>query len=949
MIQFNFQTFSIYFKVKRTKKDLLKIKLFFILLFLLNISLLQAQREAGIWYFGKEAGLDFNSGSPVALTDGKIVTNEGCSTISDIDGNLLFYTDGTTIWNANHTVMLNGSGLLGHKSSTQSAIIVPNPSNPAIYYIFTVDQPNDKNADSSSTNNEDDGINNGVNYTEVNMNLQGGLGAVDTSKKNVHLITYDQNSTEESGLKASEKITAVQSANGNFYWVITHFTNKFYAFKVTNSGVNQNPVISSTSTTIPTGGYLPNAIGYLKSSPNGKKIGIVHLSSRLSNEPGPKGGIVRNTGKVLLYDFDNSTGLVSNPISLLSSANPYGIEFSSKSKKLYVTTNHYNNEGNTEGSSLFQFNLESSNIVSSKILIKKNDFVSGALQLAIDEKIYRSGYKIFTDGGDFLSVIKNPEADGTACNFTSNVINLNGKKALLGLPPFIQSLFLFNFKYEFTCFGDATHFFISTLETIDSVLWDFGDGTTSTDVEAYHTYGSPGTYQVTLTKVVNGESKEPISKEVVIKERPLILNSTFELTQCDSFDSNPNDELGIFNLENSIEALTLNNASDFNVFFYLNDVDADNDTYNTNALPSIYSNTVPNQLLTAKIVYIDSNCYSLGSIMLNAVTSLPLLTENMIGCDLGDGTAEFDFSLKELEIISSLNLPNTITIQFFNTEENAASSINPLNSIYVSSDKEIFFKAENNGICYGSGMFQLEVNYFPPVDLNETIFVCENSFPITINSSIPLNLQQNYTYHWNTNENTNEISVLNEQIISVTIIDKIHQCEKIKTFEIIKVTTPVINNVEVNFNTNSVIIHTENNFDNLYILDNPYGNFQFENIFSNVTPGTHIVYVKNKYKCGITSKSIFILGFPKFFTPNNDGINDIWEIKGLNFEEFTYSNINIFNRYGKHLASINPNSYWKGLYNGKLLSSGDYWFSIDVTDNENLTNTYNSHFSLIRR
>src|SRR3970040_2481571 len=86
-----------------------------------------AQKEAAIWYFGNYAGLDFNSGNPVALTNGKLVTKEGCTTISDKDGNLLFYTDGSLVYNKNHQVMPNGYGLQGHNSSTQSAIIVPKP------------------------------------------------------------------------------------------------------------------------------------------------------------------------------------------------------------------------------------------------------------------------------------------------------------------------------------------------------------------------------------------------------------------------------------------------------------------------------------------------------------------------------------------------------------------------------------------------------------------------------------------------------------------------------------------------------------------------------------------------------------------------------------------------------------------------------------------------------
>ncbi|HEY9169113.1 MAG TPA: T9SS type B sorting domain-containing protein [Lutibacter sp.] len=922
---------------------------FLILLLTLSITSLCAQREAGIWYFGNEAGVNFNSGVPVALTDGKLITNEGCASISDKDGNLLFYTDGSTVWNKIHQIMPNGSGLLGHSSSTQSAIIIPNPSNPFSYYIFTVDQPDDKNADDDPYNNKDDEKNDGLNYTEVNMNLNGGLGGINPSKKNIHLITYNKNDSKEAAFKCSEKITAVQHDDGISYWVITHFINNFYAFKITKSGVQAKPVISNTSTTIPITGYLNNAIGYLKSSPNGKKIAIAHASAKSTQNSGPKGHPVRDTGKVLLYNFDNSSGKVSNQISLLNSENPYGLDFSSKSKKLYVTVNNANADGIIEGSSLYQFDLESNNIPTSKILIKKNDFNAGALQLAIDEKIYRSGYNSAEVGYGHLSVINNPEADGLNCDFKENAIFLNGKKAKLGLPPFIQSLFLFTFKYEFTCFGDSTHFFISTVETIDSVLWDFGDGTSSTAIDAYHTYAAPGTYSVSLTKTTNGETRDPIVKEVVINEKPLILNTTYQLIQCDSYDSNPNDQLSTFNLENSIAALTLNKADDFNVYFYLNDADAKNDTYNENPLPLIFKNTGPNQLLTAKVMYKESDCFSLGHVQLIANSSRLLNAANFIGCDIGDGTASFNFTTKKNEIKSALNLPNTVIFYFYDLEENAINNVSPLGDDYISSDKIIYFRVENNGICYGAGTFNLVINYFPPVDPNETISICEGNFPKEINAFIPLAIRHNYSYNWSNGEDTHQILVLNEQQITLTITDKILKCEKVKTFNIVKVTSPHIIDVDVNINDNTAAVITDNNFDNLYAIDNPYNNYQSENTFYNVSPGLHTVYVKNKYDCDISVKDIYVLGFPKFFTPNNDGINDVWEIKGLNFAEFKYSNIFIFNRFGKHLATINPDAGWDGVYNGEFLPSNDYWFSIDVTDNENLTKTYKAHFSLVRK
>lgn len=256
--------------------------LLFILCFFCFINETLSQKETSIWYFGYEAGVDFNSGSPVALTDGKLSSSEGCSTVSDKNGNLLFYTDGSTVWNRNHAVMQNGTGLLGHNSSTQSGIIIPKPGSPFIYYIFTADEPNPVNADDNLLNDEGDGSNDGLNYSEVNMMLDGGLGGINPSKKNIQLITYNTSNPEESALKCSEKISAVQHSDGNSYWVLAHFINNFYAFKIDYSGVNTEPVKTTVATSISIGGYFPNAIGYLKISPNGKKIGIAHLATRIT-------------------------------------------------------------------------------------------------------------------------------------------------------------------------------------------------------------------------------------------------------------------------------------------------------------------------------------------------------------------------------------------------------------------------------------------------------------------------------------------------------------------------------------------------------------------------------------------------------------------------------------------------------------------------------------------
>ena len=99
------------------------IVLFLIFVFHPNHS--SAQNQTDNWYFGNKAGLNFSTCTPTILTDGQVNTHEGVATISDANGNLLFYTDGVTVWNKQHLIMDNGTGLAGHPSSTQSAVIVP--------------------------------------------------------------------------------------------------------------------------------------------------------------------------------------------------------------------------------------------------------------------------------------------------------------------------------------------------------------------------------------------------------------------------------------------------------------------------------------------------------------------------------------------------------------------------------------------------------------------------------------------------------------------------------------------------------------------------------------------------------------------------------------------------------------------------------------------------------
>lgn len=268
-----------------------------------------AQNAANWWYFGANAGLDFSSGSPVAVTNGQLNVVEGCAAISDINGNLLFYTDRTTVYNSQNTAMSNGTGLMGCSllSSTMGAIIVPAPTNTAQYYIFTTDCSENSMA-------------NGLRYSVVAMNLAGGLGDVVVASKNTLLQ-----------LAVCEKVTAVKNASQTGYWIITHEKNGngFYAYQLTSTGLNMTPVISNIGVSVTANGALNVVAGYLKTSHQGNKIAIAHPYIPNSVD----------YGITEIFDFNNLTGNITNPISFVNGETnrAYGLEFSPNDRYLYVS------------------------------------------------------------------------------------------------------------------------------------------------------------------------------------------------------------------------------------------------------------------------------------------------------------------------------------------------------------------------------------------------------------------------------------------------------------------------------------------------------------------------------------------------------------------------------------------------------------------------------------
>jgi gliding motility-associated-like protein len=174
-------------------------------------------------------------------------------------------------------------------------------------------------------------------------------------------------------------------------------------------------------------------------------------------------------------------------------------------------------------------------------------------------------------------------------------------------------------------------------------------------------------------------------------------------------------------------------------------------------------------------------------------------------------------------------------------------------------------------------------------------------------------------------------------------------CASVLTNATVIETTPGLSlttTVEGQFSNSSSIIVTVNsgNAHFSYLLD--HGLYQDSNVFTNVAPGIHTIIVTDTNGCTNLTTTVLVLGYPNFFTPNDDTYNDTWNIIGLNNQPD--ARIHIYDRYGKYIKQISPSTEgWDGTMNGHLLPSTDYWFTVEYKENGK-SKEFKSHFSLVR-
>ena len=806
----------------------------FLLLFVGVIFVSFSQKQNYYWYFGNGAGLNFNTNPPTALTDGKAVTFEGSATISDENGNLLFYTDGSTVWDKNHDVMTNGSGLRGSPSSTQSAVLVPMPRNPNRYYVFTV------------------GFRDPVFcYSIVDMSLRGGLGDVLTASKNTELFTDGTFGTRY----AAEKIIAVRHDNGRDFWIIGHDYQQRNHYTGSWSGVGTTFFVYLLT---PSGLTVPNTYdigrnhkdyrGFMRISSSGKMLAVCVVTQL--NYSYTTGSYTAGVPSFLqLFDFNNATGVISlrttgfkiknRPVTDINGY--YGVEFSPNEKYLYASIRHENNP-------IYQIDIAAN---TEKTIANNND--ANALQLGPDGKIYvaLSKRQVTTPGvgylGEaYLGVIEN--ANTATPIFNPRGVFLNGKHSYEGLPTFPM---FFNLgKISFTpglpiCFNKQLNLMSDAYNFTDYTC-DFGDGTITKgkvpadgQIKVSHTYKNTGNYDLKLTA-----SRGLINKSVTEK-------ITVYQSAINNFD--------------------------------------------------------PEQF-----------CFGQGT---KTMTATPVG-----GVYSGNGVTGNQFS-----------------------PDNAGVG-----------DHLIKYNYTDNKGCTAEKTVLYKVADFAEIELDKAEdFYCKTG----VKRSVKVKKNKGtYTYAWKNSKGvvqstttTMEFDKPDTYSLKATYSNG---CSKTYTF---KVKEPPVDNVTktaLNIvhqhpdkgNYLTIFLHQfKYRSDYRFSIDDVAGNYQKKTEFTHLSAGKHTLYIKeNEPACNHYQIEFFILDFPKYFSPDGDGINDEWRLKNWNKNLYSGDKIYIYNRFGKTIRTIPMGQSWDGKNEqGKKMLPNDYWFRIKITDSSGNLIDYIGHFSLL--
>ncbi len=470
---------------------------------------------------------------------------------------------------------------------------------------------------------------------------------------------------------------------------------------------------------------------------------------------------------------------------------------------------------------------------------------------------------------------------------------------------------------------------------------------------------------------------------LIVHPLPTIANNPATINQCDT-DSDLSTTINLTQAEISISA----NHTNETFKYYPTEADAIADTAEITTPvthtaangDAIWVRTISNQGCF-RISRLDITISFAGDVAYNQEFTtcddfLDADGNDTINNDDTDGIANFDISpaIDAIKLLFDPAIRNDLDILFFETAADRDAVINqipdPTNyrntNIPASTQQSIFVKIVNriNNDCTGLGEFFIRVLPLPEFDVTTPQIVCLNN-PSFIEAEIP---NGTYTYEWTRNgvidtSSTNEtLNITQGGTYEVTAINTTTLCRRTRRIIVNESIIATLGEDDVTIvddsSNNTITIDNSNN--NLGIGDYEFAlqdqsnvivrDFQDTPMFENLSGGVYTILVRDKNGCGVAELDVSVLEFPKYFTPNGDGINDLWIVRGASTTFYPESSIHIFDRYGNPITEIAIDGQgWDGLYNGKLLPSNDYWFNIELTDRNGNQITRKGNFSLLRK
>ncbi|WP_026711746.1 T9SS type B sorting domain-containing protein, partial [Flavobacterium filum] len=470
-----------------------------------------------------------------------------------------------------------------------------------------------------------------------------------------------------------------------------------------------------------------------------------------------------------------------------------------------------------------------------------------------------------------------------------------------------------------------------------------------------------------------------VQLQLIVNPLPVIAASPINFYQCEPIDDYQMPFVLSTMNPQVLGATQL--PSDYTVSYYLSAADA---ASGTSPLPNVYTNISSPQTIYVRVENNQTGCVNAtGEVILEVeegtqantiAPSDPLITQ----CDqtgANDGIGQFDLT-QLTPILLGSNNPTGTVVYYFTTLAQAQAAI-------LSND---YTTAIANAAAYQNVTPMVETMYAVLVN-PATVSNCPTLVPIvlTVNKlpeptpqpgtlcvdpqtgdllntyTLTSNLSgTTHTFVWTDSTGTilgtaPNLTVDTPGSYTVVATNIATQCVSLPvTTLVVQSQQATLSYTQSNYFSNSAtitIIATgtsipdQGNSNYVYSLD--YGPFQTSNVFTNVSAGLHIVTVQDLNGCSDATIEVFVVDYPKFFTPNGDGINDTWNIFSLG-ETQPNAKIYIFDRYGKFIKQISPaGNGWNGTYNGEQLPSTDYWFSVEYQENGQ-NKVFKAHFSLKR-